>query len=226
MVKFTPLKDIHTSQISFLSWFHYGYELGETVFGLSISYIISCIFYFIVVYLPEQKKRLRAMKIIENRIDMVLGFMGITIYYYFYKNGIAESNDERLQELVEKIQTIDNDNNMDFDYQYIEKPTGNTVRINTGYHTEISSLSDYRSRIQQTINEIFKVPVIINVDHELIVVLEEINNCMLFKLVSAVEKYPAGRTPEFGKDLFKYYLLYKKLGKYIEPTKYSFEQTP
>ena len=57
IVKFSPLKDIHTSQINYISWFPYGFELGEAVFDLSVGYIVSCIFYFIVVYLPEEKKR-------------------------------------------------------------------------------------------------------------------------------------------------------------------------
>lgn len=224
MVKFSPLKDIHTSQISFISWFPFGFELGETVFNLSIGYIVSCIFYYIVVYLPEQKKRNRTMTIIEKRIDSILGLMGITIYYYFHKYGITEKNNKRSQEQVEKLETIDSNNKMNFSYQYIEKSTGRTVRMNTGVFTEIMLLLDHSNRIQGTINNIFKIPVIVNVDDDLLVILEEINNCQLFRTVSALKAFPSAKTPEFGKDLFKYYLLYKKLNKYIEPSKYNFEQ--
>ncbi|MFE1242960.1 hypothetical protein ACFW35_02420 [Fictibacillus sp. NPDC058756] len=223
MVKFSPLKDIHTSQISFISWFPFGFELGETVFDLCIGYIVSCIFYYIVVYLPEQKKRKQTMTIIEKRIDSILGSMGITIYYYFHKYGISENN-KRFQEQVEDLETIDCNNKMNFSYQYIEKPTGRTVRMNTGEFTEIMSLLDHSKRIQGTINNIFKIPVIVNIDEDLIVILEEINNCQLFRTVSALKMFPLGITPGFGKDLFLYYLLYKKLSKYIEPTKYNFDQ--
>ncbi|RLL41099.1 hypothetical protein D8M04_17800 [Oceanobacillus piezotolerans] len=232
VIKFSPLKDIHTSQIGYLSWFHYGYELGETIFGLSISYIVSCIFYFIVVYLPEQNKRKRAMAIIENRIDNILGDMGVIIYYYFHKNSITESNDELLKEQVEKINRIDPNNKMNFSYQYIEKSTGRKVPFGTGDYTELMLLEEYRSGIQGTINSIFQIPVIINIDHDLIVILEEINNCFLFRTVAGLitarklpERYKIA-TPEFGKNLFKFYLLYKELSKYIEPTEYTFEQTP
>lgn len=230
MIKFSPLKDIHTSEISYLSWFHYGFELGETLFGLSISYIISCIFYFIVVYLPEEKKRMRAMAIIENRIDTILGDMGVIIYYYFHKNGITESNDEILKEQVEKITKIDFTKKMDFSYQYIEKSTGRTVPFGTGDYTELMLLEEDRSRIQQMINCIFQIPVIINVDHDLIMILEEINNCLLFNTISGLKtitKLPGEyriQTPEFGESLFKFYTLYKALGHYIKPTKYTFEQ--
>lgn len=224
MVKFSPLKNIHSSHISFLSWFPFGFELGETVFNLSIGYLVSCIFYYIVVYLPEQKKRNLTMTIIGKRIDSILGYMGITIYYYFHKSGITENNNNRLQSQVEKLETIESYYKMDFSYQYIEKSTGRTVRINTGEITEIMSLLDHSKRIQETINNLFKIPVIVNIEEDLIVILEEINNCQLFRTVSALEMFPVAKTPEFGKDLFKYYLLYKKLSKYIEPTKYNFEQ--
>lgn len=230
LVKFSPLKDIHTSQISFISWFPFGFELGETVFDLSVGYIVSCIFYYIVVYLSEQKKRNRTMTIIEKRIDSIIGLMGLDIYYYFHKNGITEINNKRLQEQVEGLEKIDSNNKMNFSYQYIEKSTGRTVRMGTGEFTELMSLSDHSKRIQGTINDLFKIPVIVNVDEDLIVILEEINNCQLFKTVSVLETFPRMyssynvKTPDFGKDLFNYYLLYKKLSKYIEPTKYTFEQ--
>lgn len=230
IVKFSPLKDIHTSQIDYISWFPYGFELGEVVFDLSVGYIVSCIFYFIVVYLPEEKKRKRAMTIIENRIDNILGNMGIIIYYYFHKNGITESNDEILKEQVKKIDKLDPDNKMNFKYQYIEKSTGRTVPFSTGDYTELMELEQHRSSIQEMINGIFQIPVIINVDHDLIVTLEEINKCLLFGTVASfihIRKFPTPyriQTPNFGEDLYKFYLLYKELSKYIEPTKYYFDQ--
>ncbi|PFS65524.1 hypothetical protein [Bacillus thuringiensis] len=230
MIKFSPLKEIHTSETIYFSWFHYGFELGETLFGLSISYIVSCIFYYIVVYLPEEKKRTRAMKIIEKRIDLILGDMGVIIHYYFYKNGIVYSDNEALKERVEEINKIDFDKVMDFNYQYVEKETGEVIPFSTGHYTELMLLKEYRSSIQQKINELFKIPIIINVDHNLIVILEEINNCLLFNAVSGfetIEKLPGEynvKTPGFGRDLFKFYTLYKGLSQYIEPTKYMFEQ--
>ena len=72
------------------------------------------------------------MTIIENRIDYILGNMGIIIYYYFQKNGITESNDEIFKEQVKKIDKLDPDNKMNFKYQYIEKSTGRTVPFGTG----------------------------------------------------------------------------------------------
>ena len=232
IVKHSPLKDIHTSEISYLSWYPYGFELGEILFGLSISYIVSCIFYFIVVYLPEQRKRTRAMKIIENRIDKILGNMGIIIYYYFHKNDITESNDQAFKRQVESINKIDLDKKMNFKYQYIEKSTGRTVPFSTGDHTELMLLEEHRSMIQGKINSIFRIPVITNVEDNLIVTLEEINNCSLFNTTSAfssiknhinIQHYNI-QTPEFGESLLKFYSLYKNLSRFVDPTKYTFKQ--
>ena len=49
-------------------------------------------------------------------------------------------------------------------------------------------LERHRSSIQEMINGIFQIPVIINVDHDLIVTLEEINKCLLFGTVAGFIK--------------------------------------
>ena len=224
-VKFSPLKDMSTSQIIIFSWFHYGFELGELVFDLSVGYIISCIFYYIVVYLPEQKKRNGAMLIVESRISKILDYMSITLNYIIYKHEITLTHDNHLMlEEFQKITSLDESQNMNFYYQYYSKSANNRTLCNTGVYNEKSLLIDQRIKIKEIIDNLFNIPVITSVEHDLLVILEEINNCGLFKQVFIISTEPNVNTPELGKELFNYYLLYKKLGKYIEPTKFSFNQ--
>lgn len=235
LVKFSPLNGIHTSQIIYLSWFPYGFELGEILYGLSISYIVSCIFYLIVVYLPEQKRRNRAMTIIENRIDHILEMINVLVNYYFHKNHIEVNNDKNFKENVEAITKIDYDKKTKFSYQYIEKSTERTVRMGTGDYTEEMLLEEYQTRIQSNIQSIFQIPIILNVDHNLIVTLEEIRTARFLGYGTTrkeMRKYfPLEKvlqmnieTPELGKELFSLYLLHQELSKYISPTKYFFDQ--
>lgn len=235
IIKFSALTDTHISKINYLSWFPYGFELGEILYGLSLSYIVSVIFYFVVVYLPEQKKRKSAMAIIENRIDDILGMINILFTYYFYKNNVNVNNEESFKVEVEAIHKINYDKKMDFSYQYIEKSTGRTVRMGTGNYTEEMLLEDYRFRIQSNIQNIFQIPVILNVDHNLIVTLEEIRTAQFLNYGSTRKEmqqyFPLEKntevnieTPQFGKDLLYLYYLHNELSKYISPTKYFFKQ--
>lgn len=211
-------------------------ELGDVLYGISISYIVSCIFYFVVVYLPEQSRRKSAMAIIENRIVHILGDTGIIIAYYLHKNGISESDDtELLKEKIEAIVDFDHDKVMNFSYQYIEKETGNTVPNHTGEYTEEKWVADNKNKVQQSIESIFQIPIILNVDHSLIITLEEIHNSRFWRTGTArmemKKNYPQFDismytfvTLELGKELFKLYTLHEELRKYIVPRDYTFEQ--
>jgi hypothetical protein len=227
IVKFTPLKDIHTSQLDILSWFPYGHEVGETVFDLSIAYIMSCIFYFIVVYIPDIKKRKSTMTILNKRIDLILEYMGITLEYFSYKYQITKSMDDNSKrEKFNGIKTLDNNKNMNFYYQYFDKNTGKIVKLNTGVYTELMWMKDHLILVRKNIDEIFKFPAITSADHELIIILEKINKSTLHRTVSILEKHPSSHTPELGNDVYRYYLLYKALSEYIEPTVFTFNQDP
>lgn len=234
-IKFSPLKNIHTSDINYLSWFPYGMELGDVLYGISISYIVSCIFYFVVVYLPEQKKRKSAMTIIEKRLDNISGDIGVVIAYYLRKNDIIESDNAHLKEEVESITDFDYDRVMNFNYQYVEKQTGNKVPFGTGNYTEEMLVYEYKNQVQKRIESIFQIPIILNVDHSLIVTLEEIYNSSFWGIsttrIHMKENHPQIDlsmyemvTPDLGKDLYKLYLLNKELSKYFIPRKYTFEQ--
>lgn len=232
VIKFSPLKDIHTSQVSYLSWFHYGSELGETIFGLSLSYIVSCIFYFVVVYLPEERKRKATMLVIEKRIDAIIGEMGVLIHYLFHKNNVTVFNEDtsNLKQQVESITKIDLEKKPNFSYQYIEKETNRTVPFHTGAYTELMLFNHTNKNIKAYIKSIFEIPAINNIDHDLLIILEKINNSTFLRTVSfSDEIIPIIlnhnlETPELGKSLYKFYTLYQQLSTFIEPTEYTFKQ--
>jgi nitrate reductase NapAB chaperone NapD len=226
LIKFSPLKDIHTSEIDFLSWFPYGEEVGQVVFDLGIGYIVSCLFYYIVVYLPEKKKRQSAMTILNKRIDLILQSMEITLQYFSYKYHVTKSMDEKsIQEKFSKIKTLESINRMNFYYQYKDEK-GNQVYLNTGIYNEISWMVNQLLAVKKYIQKIFQYPAITSVDQELIVALEKINRSPLHKTLESLKEFPTSQTPELGENLYEYYLLYKELRKYISPTEFSFHQDP
>ncbi len=235
LIKFSFLKDTSTSQIPFLSWFPYGFELGEVIYGISISYIVSCIFYFVAVYTPEQKRRKKAMSIIENRLDSILGSMNIIMNYYFIKHGIDLNDIENSKEKFKEITGIDFDKKTRFSYQRIVKNTGKKIPMGTGEYTEEMQLQETYNGIHINIEDIFKIPIILNIDHNLIIVLEEIDNSKFWNEGFARKnalKYLSPNvvsrtefcTPDLGEYLYSLYLLHKELSKYITATEYTFNQ--
>lgn len=235
LIKFSPLKNISTSQITYLSWFPFGFELGEVVYGISLSYIVSCIFYFVAVYLPDQRKRMKAMSIIENRIDVILGDINIVMAYYFQKHDIKVKDNENFKEEVEETTKIDFDRIMNFYYQIVPKSPGEKVPFTTGQYTEEMQLQETYNRIHKNVQGIFQIPVILNVDHNLIIALEEIDSSQFWQQgltrKHLLKYFPQEtvtnmkvKSPEFGKHLYSLYLLHQDLSKYITPSEYTFEQ--
>lgn len=226
---------MHTSQIKYLAWFHYGFELGQALYGLSISYIVSCIFYFIVVYLPEQSKRRKAMSIIENRIDNILGEINVLVHYYIRKHKIDITKNKDLTKQFSSLNKIDHDKFTDFKFQILEKQTGNLVKFGTGALTEEGLFLKTKESVEINIERIFQIPVILNVDHDLILILEQIRSSSGLSAGSTrleMHKYFTPEQvrnlrfdiPELGKDLLTLYRLHQELSKYINPTKYQFIQ--
>ncbi|WP_163539009.1 hypothetical protein [Gracilibacillus sp. YIM 98692] len=229
VIKFSVWSDKHTSEIDLISWFSYGYELGEILFNLSLAYIASSIFSFVVVYLPDKKKEESAMNIINGRLNRIAELMEITTQYFLYKHGLnKETNEGLIKAELKKIQTLDSENKMSFYYQLPNKSKDGPALCNTGDYNELNYLVDQAIIIQSEIEGMYKVPLINNIEHNLMIVLEEINRCKIFKVSRLLREYQNKNqnmdTPEIGNDIYQFYCLYRNLIKYVSRTNITFNQ--
>lgn len=80
LVKLTPFKDLPEP-----SWFNYGNEALEIIFNLSIGYIVSAIFYLIVVYYPDKEKKCKVEKAAMADLECVC-IDAIMLVVLMYKN--------------------------------------------------------------------------------------------------------------------------------------------
>lgn len=225
IIKISPLKNIPSSQIPLLYWFPYGYEFGEIMFNLSIGYIVSCIFYVIVVFIPDYQKRQSAMSIINKDIIIIAEAMNLHIHYLLEKNNITTKFDILTESDFIAIPKLTN-NKMSFYYQYKEENSTTYVKMYTGYYTELERFTDVKNLITQKVDKLFNIPSIIYVDYELIETLSNISNSSFHSLIPYINKYPDLNCPDFSKDVYRYYLLLKELLRYTKIKEYTFDQQP
>lgn len=224
IIKFTPLNHTHTSEISFLKWYPYGEETGEVFFNLSMAYIASAIFSFIVISLPAKKKEKEAATILTPGLKILQERMAITINYFFMKTSLNEQSDINLiQEKLEQLNTFE-DKPMNFFYQ-IQDGSNKFVDCHTGDYTELKYLLVQSKLIKSEISSLYEIPVTYYLNYEMKILLEEIRRLKLFRTVESIEKYKDNiQTPELGKHLYDYYFIYTRLSKFIGKPVITFNQ--
>ncbi|MFD0716074.1 hypothetical protein [Paenibacillus sp. GCM10027626] len=230
IIKFSPLSRLHTSEIPTLAWFDYGEQLGDLMFNLSIGYIVSCIFYYFVVYIPEQKKRLTIMNIIQIKIDSITEMMVQTLNYFYFKYAIQTADQEEKNKVLGQLNDFP-DNLMNFYYQQ-EREDG-VIKLNTGIYTVPLRLEHERIRNQYIIDKILHMPLVNSIEPELIILLIQLRDCKLYQDAKLYYSLPENKDnetkvvsfPEFGKDLNNYYDLYSELTIYSNVRQHNFDQT-
>ncbi len=218
---------LHTSEIDFLSWFPYGFELGETLFNLSIGYLVSCIFYYVIVYIPNEKKRIMAKKISQKRIDKIWSLMDITINYYLTEKKLSrEDMDCVIEESFSTMKVINRKDKMDHFFHRYDEEINDTMYFHTGEFTELSFLKANRGFMKTFINELFSIPAVTYIEYELVILLEELNNSNLFRCIEGLEYDSRARTEGFGQHMFEFYKIYKSLSKYTTVHYCSYTENP
>jgi hypothetical protein len=209
-IKFSPLKDMPSPE-----FFPYGYELGEVVFDLSIGYIVSAIFYFLVVFIPEKKRNKSARVIVQSRLELIAHQMRLSLLYLCNKYEIKDDFDKLDEHHFADVLKVEN---VVMGIRYEEKVKNNWNRTDTGGTTELQHFFSERNSVTRLIEEIFNIPAVINIDFELIEILAQIKHCWFYAAVKALaESSNLENTTvlNFNKHVFDYYILYLRLRKYV-----------
>jgi hypothetical protein len=175
----------------------------------------------IVVLIPDYLKEKSTQKIIQPRINTILNELNMAIHY-FHTNKIEESPkliENLSEEDFESIKQLQK-NKMNFKYE-IYGTHGNWTPFSSGELTEIKFFSMQRNLVIKKIDEIFSLPTITSVDDELIELLSKLRNSQFYSVVEVYERFSNKNISaiDFGREVYDYYLIFKDLKKYGEPTK-------
>ncbi|WP_143394601.1 hypothetical protein [Flavobacterium branchiophilum] len=144
-------------------FFKYQYEIGLILLKLSFSYISSFIFYYIVVYLPKKRKRIKTYRFLNNQI-MRIKYHVLDIIYHLNKDGIIDKEKDFIEEDIELLcKNINPKNEFKIISHY-------TITFNNYY-----DFQNYKtSKIKEIIRELFYFHDVI--DDKLLYFLTNIND--------------------------------------------------
>ncbi|HVX50297.1 MAG TPA: hypothetical protein VHB48_09065 [Chitinophagaceae bacterium] len=193
-----------------LEVFKYGSEIGKIVYDISIGYIVSYIFFYLVVFIKEEKDRNN----INHRASLQATFIVLDSYSLFDiafhdVTHLKKQFPPTFDEVHEACLSIDPfaSSGMSIANQYGTKPATWQYIL--------------RSRREENLNHIEKVMALLPfIDSELVGILTRIEDCMLhYEATNRV--FPQQKVPHFKdgtfmeKALFDYFILINELEKYI-----------
>ncbi|MGC6589086.1 hypothetical protein ACPV3A_29595 [Paenibacillus sp. Dod16] len=196
-------------------WFPWGQEFGELVNDLCIGYLVSVIFYYIVVYIPDKRnKRAADLGIIRMHVPRVLYHSKKILGLLYFKMETEKTLIMLTEDDFIKIERLDPSEPVDFFLgdSYIDGKLVMSVRVEAD--NQGNFLIHHREAIKKSISEMFMSPLIKYVDSDLVHIIGKINHCdFLNYSISNIEKghdYVHHRL-----DMYKFYELYIEFTKAI-----------
>lgn len=217
IIKFTPYGQYLKNQKNF-----YTDSTIDLLFNISLCYIASAIFYFVVVYLPNEINRQTTMRILEQPLLTIgLQLNASVNYIYLRMNSEGKSIESESDFLGWDKFT---DRKLCLKTETKIKATGNHGGPTVTYKSEIDHFVKEKQIVENTINHIFAIPAIIHVEPELIELLATIKRSRVYWGAEGFQKNRDVIVINFSKGLYEYVKTAEKLFKYIEfPYELSYE---
>ena len=184
------------------------YPLANSViFNLSIGYIVSSFFYFLVVFLPEKRKSNFLRPYIVEKVEGIIFSSSSTIREILRKaNSVHEFSTLTLPELTVACKNLDPKAHM----QMFHNGAANTFQAHLGY-----KLYNDWQRVMKKSSELFKV--LTYVDAELLSLLTRYENLILNHTVDILRDYHLFSNTNietFSDSYYELYLLTRELRAY------------
>lgn len=190
-------------------------KINMLVADLSQGVLVSTLFYFLLVKLPENKKAKRVKVLVSPKLSTIAREMEISIHYLVERYGLeAEDITKIKRDQLSAIAGLDGAP-MNFRYQVIGSD-GRVIPYGTGAKTDIEHFEQERVLVERLINEILALPHIADEDSGFVDLLPRLRDCNFYSSVRVYSQYgKAVTSPDFGAYLYEYLSLYSKLRKAI-----------
>lgn len=152
VVKFTPFKDLPQP-----SWFNYGDEALDVIYDISMGYIVSAIFYLMVVYYPEKVKKIKIERIAMDEIECIC-IDAIMVIVLAYKN-VSDENEWNFKDLEDDAQLFNDKfyEKMKLFDAYKNSDTRLCIKEDDGSTSEITWDDKLESVFQDCVNRIDEI---------------------------------------------------------------------
>lgn len=192
-------------------------NINEVIVTLSRGFILSSLFYLIVVFIPESNKRKSTMKLILPRLNTMANELHNSVQY-LYSRRLASIH-KPIEKLVfsdfEPITGIDK-RRLDFCYS-IKGSQGPWIPFSSGEQTELDHFKYERKLVTTKIDEIFALPTVIYLDDNLIEILANLRDSRFYSHIDFLDKFgPPTNAEDISLSVFEYFALFQRLKRYAK----------
>lgn len=183
--------------------------LNNAILTISYSFIVSTIFYIVVVSTIENKKKKTNRLAIQSRLNNIYSATTIGSLYLKEKKALCKIKNDDNNSLQITRQK------MNFKYDIEKKDNSNTwIPFSTGDVDEISFFSNQAKRIIKVIDEIFAIPNTNTQPDELILALAELRDSWFYASAISLSHHETSIISNFDKGVEKYLEINKIVSKY------------
>ncbi|XOJ01564.1 hypothetical protein ACMX2M_07475 [Paenibacillus polymyxa] len=191
-------------------WFPWGHEFGELVNDLCIGYLVSVIFYYIVVYIPEKRNKSAANSgIITIHIPQFLSHTKKILGLLYFKM----ETDKELTMLTKddfiKIERIAPSESVEFCIKNI----GSVVALVVKGNNQGNFLRSHRDALKQSINDMFSSPLSKYLDSDFVRIIGKIKHCRFLDNISNIAE--GNDYMDHREAMYDFYELYMELSKLL-----------
>ena len=191
-------------------------RINRLISNLSEGFILSYVFYLMIVYFPEKSKEVTIRKLIEPRLSTIVNMIQESIWYIVtkYEINYSERGFKNLTEAdFDRVVKLEN-KAMNFKYKRRYNKKRNWENYSTGEVLEIDHFLHERKIVVEKIDQIFLLPTIAYENDCLIENLAKLRDSRFYYGPEAFKKDPEATFINFNKGVFEYYKHYLALIRY------------
>lgn len=192
--------------------------------NIAISYFVSVIFFFNVVFFPEMNKKKSSMKALSAVFDVIVQQMKININYIAVKQNIKLSNAIK-SEAFKGIHCF-KEVKMNFTYQVYNK-RNEEIPFSLSDQYELSYLIESNGLIIRKIDQILNHPVSNQLDYRVLFLLTELKENYFVKCTDKSSLQWAGfniTNDNLYRGIYDYYKTYIRISRLHRDMKIDFKQ--
>ncbi|MBD9092131.1 MAG: hypothetical protein EGQ20_06355 [Bacteroides oleiciplenus] len=211
-------------------------KINSLIVDLSIGVITSTFFYYILVYIPERRKRKVIRSIISNDLLYIANHMQMTLAYVV-KTYSLEVKDKYYKEIpLKELLKIKNESHIKFENCFLNTEILPNIVVENAYtiNADIKMWYFIAQNILERIKNVNNIPNIIFEDEVLISTLDKISRCTFYSNIHSITEAPKHFFQDNNESLplvFSFYSikelhsLYVTLTKFITPHIFQINDT-
>ena len=207
------------------------YEIWSFINNISLAYVASFVFYFVVEYVPMKVKEKKAFNIVSNKLITIYGNLSYIIRVVLFEIDEKKNlEDIRVSDLVKVTTVFFNSETKYADITHVRN--GKDSNSKEFSYDVLDKCKNCGKRINNTIDEIFSMQIAGNISDELVELLSEIRQSRFLSMLSSFDHENTRKIPgherialNFDKSFFEIIKYRERLGNYkFDLLDYRFEK--